>query len=124
LHQPSRILLVEDEHVLREIQSDYLAQTGFIVEACDSAEAAQAMLEQGTYRAIIADNKLAGSLTGADLLCFAADRYPSVGLVLLSGNPTPPRHLPVRTVFVSKPCTGMALTLALAEVTPTRPSCP
>jgi len=115
LHQLSSILIVEDQHILRELLIEILVDAGFLVAGCDSAEAAQEMLAEEPYDAIIADNTLAGDLTGMDLLRWAANRYPALGLVLLSGNPHSRTNLPARTVFLSKPCTIIQLTDALSQ---------
>jgi DNA-binding NtrC family response regulator len=109
------ILLVEDETMLRELLTEFLVDAGYSVASCDSGEAARAMLAGGFYDVVVADNALAGSLTGAELLCVAEAQHPLLGLVWMSGNPHPPEGLPERAVFVPKPYTSAALLSALTR---------
>ena len=117
MHKIESILLVEDETMLRELLTEFLVDAGFTVVSCDSAEVGQAMLTSGAYDAVVADNRLAGALTGVALLRSAEAENPRLGLVLMSGNPQPPDGLPERAVFVPKPCSSAALLNALMRAT-------
>jgi DNA-binding NtrC family response regulator len=101
--------------MLRELLTEFLVDAGFDVASCDSGEVAQAMLAGGLYDVVVADNALAGPLTGADLLRAADVQHPHLGLVLMSGTPHSPDALPERAMFVPKPYTSAALLSALAQ---------
>lgn len=54
-----------------------------------------------------------GRMNGRALVRIIALRWPSIGVLMLSGSDTPkPGDLPARVCFVSKPCNGQDLVSA------------
>lgn len=62
-----KVLVVEDHRALRGLLIDHLVQAGFAVDAADSGQAAQALLELGSYDAMLLDLGLP-DMDGMDLL--------------------------------------------------------
>lgn len=62
-----KVLVVEDHRALRGLLVDHLVQAGFAVDAADSGQAAQALLELGSYDAMLLDLGLP-DMDGMDLL--------------------------------------------------------
>jgi response regulator RpfG family c-di-GMP phosphodiesterase len=67
-HEESpRILVVDDEKVIREILSDFLTMEGFLVRTVEDGEAAVAELERRSYNLVISDLKMP-KMGGLELL--------------------------------------------------------
>lgn len=68
LHEESpRILVVDDEKVIREILSDFLTMEGFLVRTVEDGAAAVAELERRSYNLVISDLKMP-KMGGLELL--------------------------------------------------------
>ena len=50
-----KVLVVEDHRALRGLLADHLVQAGFAVDAAEDGRTAQALLEVGSYDAMILD---------------------------------------------------------------------
>jgi two-component system cell cycle response regulator CpdR len=102
-------LVVEDDFLQRTSAALLLEQTEMDVFQCESAEAAELVLQKvgGAICFMLTDVNLAGSMTGAELAGLAASRYPKIKIVVTSGNSAPP--LPKGTVFMQKPWNSLDL---------------
>jgi DNA-binding NtrC family response regulator len=103
-------LVVEDDCLQRASAALLLEQTEMDVFQCESAEAAELVLQKvgGDICFMITDvNPLGGSMTGAELAGLAASRYPKIKIVVTSGNRAPP--LPSETIFMQKPWNSLDL---------------
>ena len=79
------VLVAEDEEVVRQFTSRVLERAGYKVVAAASADEALGLLEAGgEFVAIVTDVVMPG-LSGTDLAATVLDRFPTVGVVLLSG---------------------------------------
>ena len=96
-------LLVEDDPLQREVMADLLRDEGFDVIECSTGEAAELIVAtSGTeLQALIADNSLAGNMTGVELAEYARGRHPKMNIILMSGRQVTP--LPPRATFLHKP---------------------
>ncbi len=108
------MLLVEDDALQREMLSALLRDEGFEVVECATAEAAELILASTDteLRALVTDNNLAGSMTGAELAHFARQRHPNLNIIVMSGRQLAP--LPAGAVFLSKPFAPRLLLEAVA----------
>lgn len=80
------VLLVEDEAILMMAASEVLAEAGYRVRECQSAEEALAALESGCApRMIVTDHGLPG-MTGGDFALIARDRHGIDRILIASGN--------------------------------------
>src|SRR3954447_20418782 len=64
---PARILVVDDEALIRDTLAEYLQQEGFAVEACGSGEAALDLAARHRYDVALCDVQLPG-IDGIELL--------------------------------------------------------
>src|ERR1700709_709889 len=96
-------LVVEDDFLQRDSAALLLEQTEMDVFQCESAEAAELVLQKvgGAICFMLTEVNLAGSMTGTELAGLAASRYPKIKIVVTSGNNAPP--LPSGTIFLQKP---------------------
>src|ERR1700760_1822877 len=68
VHEESpRVLVVDDEKVIREILSDFLTMEGYVVRAVEDGDAALRELERRSYNLVISDLKMPG-MGGLELL--------------------------------------------------------
>ena len=97
-------LIVEDDVMQREMLSLLLEESGYQVIQCDSAEAAQRVLDQGagTLCLMLTDVQLAGRMNGVELAHVAKDRNPKLDIVVTSGRPLA-QPLPDGAKFWAKP---------------------
>lgn len=101
-----RVLIVEDELLVRQSPADELEQAGYVVAQAASAEEALALVEAaaGLLDVLVTDIQLAGTLTGWDLAEAIHAGNSSVHVVYTSARPPEPhRRLPGST-FLAKPC--------------------
>src|SRR6476469_4486374 len=81
------LLLVEDEAPLRQVVAEQLTDRGFLVEQCDSGEAAMARLADFAFDIIVTDLRLPG-IDGTALVQAAVGRYPDVVAIVVTGYGT------------------------------------
>ena len=96
-------LIVEDDPMQREMISLLLEESDFDVIECESAEAAELVLD-GAPAALLmmTDVKLAGHMNGVELAHVAKDRNPELDVIVTSGKPLR-QHLPDGAQFWAKP---------------------
>jgi DNA-binding NtrC family response regulator len=96
-------LLVEDDALQREVLADLLKDEGFEVVECSTAEAAELIVAtSGTeLRALITDEKLAGTMSGTELAEYARRSFPNMNIILMSGKKV--SRVPASTTFLHKP---------------------
>lgn len=81
---PARILVVDDEKVIREILCDFLTLEGMVVRTAENGAAAVAELEKRTYNLVISDLKMP-QMGGLDLLQHINQRGINVLTVIMTG---------------------------------------
>ncbi|TYO63958.1 response regulator [Bradyrhizobium hipponense] len=97
-------LIVEDDVMQREMLCLLLEESGYKVIQCESAEAAERVLEKsgGALCLMLTDVHLAGRMTGVELAHVAKGRYPRLEVVVTSGRPLM-QALPDGAKFWPKP---------------------
>jgi CheY-like chemotaxis protein len=97
-------LIVEDDPMQREMICLLLEESDVDVIECESAEAAELVLEQagGSVVLLMTDVQLAGHMDGVALAHIARKHNPDMGLIVTSGRPLP-QPLPEGAKFWSKP---------------------
>jgi DNA-binding response OmpR family regulator len=81
-----RVLLAEDDDLLREILCDGLADHGYeVVAARDGAHALERFQADGPYDVLLLDEEMPG-LTGRELLGRIREQGHAVPALLISGN--------------------------------------
>lgn len=82
----TRILLVEDEGLIRLITADILRAEGFdVTEAWDSTEAGRLLDGIGGFDALLTDVQMPGLGDGIDVAVHARRRNPDISVLILSG---------------------------------------
>lgn len=97
-------LVVEDDATQREMLCLLLEECDYDVIQCESAEAAELVLEK-TSRCLVlmmTDVNLAGRMNGVELARIAKSRNPTLDVVVTSGRPLREK-LPDGAKFWSKP---------------------
>jgi two-component system, response regulator PdtaR len=99
------ILVVEDEAIIRLSAVHILEDAGFAVVDASNADAAIQILEGRTdICAVVTDIKMPGSLDGLGLAHVIAERWPTIRVVVASGQRVPTKaEFPVNGRFIRKP---------------------
>ncbi|OAF17618.1 MULTISPECIES: response regulator [Bradyrhizobium] len=97
-------LIVEDDAMQREMLCLLLEESGYEVIQCESAEAAERVLDNnaGALCLMLTDVQLAGRMNGVELAYVAKDRNPRLDVVVTSGRPLA-QPLPDGAKFWAKP---------------------
>lgn len=108
-----RLLLVDDEPMIRHVFRRWLVAEGASVVAADSAAAAFDKLSDGErFDAIISDYRMPG-LSGAELAAWTRQRWPDLPVLLFSCMP---EIALAGDRVVEKPVRGSDLTAAVLEL--------
>jgi len=83
----ARILVVDDEKVIRAILSDYLGAEGYKVVTASSGEEALSVLEKETFNVVLTDLKMPG-MSGMELLNEITARGIHVCAIIMTGYGT------------------------------------
>jgi len=81
---PKHVLLVEDEHALRQAVAEQLSDRGYRVVQAESGEIAVARLTDFAFDIIITDLRLPG-IDGSAVVEAAVDRYPEIIAIVVTG---------------------------------------
>ena len=100
----ARALIVEDDPMQREMIGLLLEESDFDVIECESAEAAELVLQRtgDSLVLMMTDVRLAGHMNGVELAYVARKYNPGLGVIVTSGKPLP-QALPDGVQFWSKP---------------------
>ena len=100
----AKALIVEDDPMQREMISLLLEESDLDVIECESAEAAELVLEQsgGSLVLMMTDIHLAGHMNGVELAYIAKKCNPDMDVIVTSGKPLR-QELPDGAQFWSKP---------------------
>lgn len=108
LGTPARIVIVEDEFLIRLTLSEALTDEGFVVVDCESGDEALPILQSDrSIRLLLTDIQLPGGLDGFALAETIRQTVPSLPVIFMTGRPnsgpdTPDSKL---DIFISKPYT-------------------
>ncbi|MGI4746783.1 MAG: response regulator [Janthinobacterium lividum] len=121
-----RLLLVEDDSLIRDNSAELLSEDGHVVTQAASAETAIEALEQAPVDVLITDLGLPG-INGLELARIAQRRWPTLGLVFATGDDTV--DIPVsgplaEAVLLRKPYDRKSLVTAIATASAVRRSMP
>lgn len=102
----SRVLVVEDEFLIRMGAAVVLSDAGYHVIEAERADEAHAVLQTraAEIHAIFTDVHVPGKLSGMELAHLAQRLWPWIAILIASGRSRPAtRELPVGSRFISKP---------------------
>nr|WP_321986097.1 response regulator [uncultured Lichenicoccus sp.] len=81
-----RLLLVEDEALIREMSADHLVEEGYdVLTAKDGMEAARLLQHPDHVEALLTDVRLGGWIDGIDVVELARLRNPGIPVLVVSG---------------------------------------
>ena len=100
-----RLLLVEDEFLIRLLLADSLTEAGFeVIEAEDGDEAVQMLDRLGGLDLLLTDIQMPGQADGNAVAAKAKELYPGIPVIYVSGRPESLKNkVGGRDVFVHKP---------------------
>lgn len=85
-----RILVVEDEVLIRAVLAEELRAAGFrVIETARADEALSYLDAGGEAELVFSDIWMPGPFNGVELARQIRDKYPSLPIILASGNPGP-----------------------------------
>jgi CheY-like chemotaxis protein len=122
----ARVLVVEDEPLVRDYVADVLAESGFeVIAAANGQEALTVLALKVGICAIVSDVAMPGTVNGIELARRVREDRPRLGVVLVSGVLEPHRmHLPLGVRFVTKPVRAATLLRLVREVADPRAKLP
>lgn len=80
-----RVLVIDDEGVIRELLSLYLGSKGLEVATVRSADGARALVVQGQFDLVILDWRL-GAEDGLELLHLCKAKHPHIPVIIFTGG--------------------------------------
>lgn len=85
-----RVLVVEDEPLVRSFNADMLSDAGFeVLEAGDAAEALRLLESRDDIQVVFTDVEMPGSIDGFDLAMRIGVQWPDIGVLVTSGRRYP-----------------------------------
>lgn len=105
LSTPPNVLVVEDEMVLRMRAVDIVEDAGFkAVEAINADEALSILESRSDISLLFSDIQMPGTMDGLKLAHAVHDRWPSIKIILVSGQVRPSeKDQPAESRFFGKP---------------------
>jgi two-component sensor histidine kinase len=102
---PPKVLVVEDEMMLRMRAVDIVEDAGFIpIEAVNADEALAILESRSDIDLLFTDIQMPGSMDGLKLAHAVHERWPSIKIILVSGKLTPTEaEKPINSRFFGKP---------------------
>jgi DNA-binding NtrC family response regulator len=101
----AKVLLVEDEPMIRAIGMDALEDAGYdVIEARDADEAVRILEMLGEVHVLFTDIRMPGSMDGLELAKLVHERWPRMKILLTSGDTWPrAAQIPDDGHFLPKP---------------------
>jgi CheY-like chemotaxis protein len=113
-----KVLVVDDEALIRLDLASSLAEAGFdVIEVSNADDAVAILTTTPAVAVMVTDVEMAGSMDGARLARVVRDRWPPVHIVVVSGyHRAAELELPERTRFFPKPYDVRRLIVAIREL--------
>lgn len=114
-----RVLLIEDDNLVRTLVADILLDEGIEVDAVSNAEDALVLLGSGQVcDVLVTDINLGAGLDGLALADSVRSRYPEIAVVFVSGNLPAPGEISPRDRFLAKPFRPQQLVTIIEQLAP------
>ncbi len=82
-----RILLVDDDRLLREVIGEFLSTHGFEIELAEDAKHAMAKFQPAKYQLALIDLVMPG-INGIELMTWIMEKDPDIFCLIMTGYPT------------------------------------
>jgi DNA-binding response OmpR family regulator len=114
---PPRLLLVEDEFLIRLSLSEVLSDDGFEVVEAEDGDTALALLDaQEAFAIMLTDIQLPGSLDGRALAERARTTRPALPVIFMSGRPQSVASANPLDTYVNKPYLPSVLSATVRRI--------
>jgi DNA-binding NtrC family response regulator len=80
-----KILVIDDDHTVRDVVSEMLCRLGFEVSSADSAESGLALFLKNKFDLVITDFSMSG-MDGINLAYSIKEKSPSTQVILMTGH--------------------------------------
>jgi len=114
------VLVVEDDHLIKEVVQEALSEGGFDSEVVALGEQAVALLQDkhDVYRALVTDIDLQGELSGWDVAKRARELRSDIPVVYMTGAAADqwPSHGVPGSVLLQKPFAPAQVVTAIAQL--------
>lgn len=113
-----RLLVVEDDGLIRLELVDTLEEMGYaVVDAANADEALRVLEGNADISAVLTDIDMPGSMNGLGLANVVHKRWPPLKVVVISGRYSPSDGMmPPGAKFVTKPVSERTIEQALTEI--------
>jgi CheY-like chemotaxis protein len=117
LSQDPRILLVDDNTVVRDMLVDLVASLGYRADAAAGGEEALKLFDRGHYSVVLTDLLMPG-MSGWDVLAAVRQRDANMPVIIITGSPVvdDPRALQPGVAVVKKPVDVTALDATIKQM--------
>lgn len=113
-----RLLIVEDEFLIRMTLAEVLTDDGYeVVEAGDADEALAALEREHDLSVMLTDIQLPGALDGKALAAKARETRPNLPVIFMSGRPDPSAGSSPLDVHINKPYLPSTISAAVRRLT-------
>ena len=115
---PPKVLVVEDEMILRMRAVDIVEDAGFTpIEAVNADEALAILESRSDIDLLFTDIQMPGSMDGLKLAHAVHERWPSIKIILVSGKLTPTdAEKPIHSRFFGKPLEVKQMILEMQDM--------
>lgn len=114
-----RVLLVEDDQIIRPLISEAISLLELDVIPCANADDALKVLETAPVALVITDVRMPGSMDGLALTQIISSRWRELPVIIISGDAILPPGLSLsNAVFLSKPFSLDALHETIKKLLP------
>jgi CheY-like chemotaxis protein len=117
---PLRVILIDDDHLVRAVLAEWLRDAGFqVTDFSDPREALGTFGSGHPPHVLITDVDLGSALNGFDVADAAHQLWPAVSVILISGMPAghTAQKLDPRDRYLQKPFSDGCLLRALEQLT-------
>jgi CheY-like chemotaxis protein len=118
---PLKVLLVDDEDLVRAATADMLADAGHMVHQAHSGPSALAIIEQDASYDVLVTDYAMPLMSGAALIRRARELAPAMPALLVTGYASATTDVPAEVPRIEKPFRATELVRSLQELT-SRPS--
>lgn len=113
-----RLLIVEDEFLIRMTLAEVLTDDGYeVIEAANADEALAALARYDDILVMLTDIQLPGSLDGKAVAAKARERRPDLPVIFMSGRPDPTAGNGPLDLHINKPYLPSTIAAAVRRLT-------
>jgi len=116
-----RVLVVDDERIVRETMAAWLREDGYAVDAAENGDAAVALAKDNAYAVCFLDRKLPGSMDGIRTMLAIRAVRPETVAVIITAYATVDTAIAAMKEgaqeYIVKPCNPQEISLIVERVT-------